>query len=461
MSSFAAGFACPAGSTPAMLRLAVRWRWRILLVVSAVLAGGLTWLLAPRPARRERLIEALWEEERATDPRPTHVTPPLPGSFGDLLEPHLAGLRESFDAYAHLGAPGRDAVARIFGGREPIQRLSPEILEDLAVHRRAMQGALVATHAQSARAPSSLRLFATLRPGNQAPEAMHAGRLAALDMLVLLDEGRTDEAAAECADALALGRDLSYPSVLGRMTGIAVNTMVSPACSRALSLASADTLERVRGQLLQIRRGTPRFARILQRERLFGQLSLVDPDPRMPESARLAIADRRDALETRYNRLRLRVFRETAWEPLEERMNAMLAAQRLDWPACLDKAVEPPPGRARWNPLLREWNSALLLGLLRRHRDGILKADAMICLASVSLVRARKGVLPRSAVSVCPPPEPEATCGEQAAPLRILSDAQGARIAVKLSDGTDYAIPIAKRPPLVVHRKKQRGKRAK
>jgi hypothetical protein len=439
----------------------VRWRWRIVFVVSAIVAATLTWLLAPRPARRERLIEAMWEEERATDLRPTHAATPLSNSFGELFEPHLAGLHESFNAYAQTGAAGRDRVARVFGGREPVAQLSPEILEDLALHRRAMQGALLATHARSALAPASLRLFATMRPGSQVPEALHAGRLAALDMLLLLDQGRNDEAAEECADALALGRDLSYPSVSGRTTGVTVTTMVSPACGRALSLASVEAIERVHGQLVRIRQGTPRFARILQREWLFGQLSLVDADPRMPESARIAVADVHETLlKTLYDRLRLRVFRETAWGPLQERMNAMLAAQRLDWPSCLDRTLKAAPGPAGWNPLLRDLGAGSFPVFLRRHRDGFLKVDAMLCLSSASLVRARTGVLPRNAAAICPPPEPEATCGEQSAPLRILSNAQGARVSVKLSDGSEYSLPFAKRPPAASHRAK-RAKRAK
>jgi hypothetical protein len=431
-----------------------------------MLAATLTWLLAPRRAHRERLIEAMWEEERATDLRPTHAAAPLPGSFGELLEPHLAGLHESFDAYSHLGAGGRDAVANVLGGRAPVAGLMPEILEDLALHRRAMQGALRATYAQSARAPASLRLFGTLRPTSQVPEAVHAGRLAALDLLILLDQGRNDEAAEECADAFALGRDLSYASAVGRNTGVTVTTLVSPACARALSLASAAALERVRGQLLRIRMGTPRFARILQRERLFGQLWLVDPDPRMPESARIAIADVHGT-PTRFDRLRLLAFRETAWAPVEDRMSAMLAAQRLDWPSCLDRTAEamraPTEWPARWNPLLATANPDSFPWLLRRHRDGFLKVDAMLCLASASLVRARKGVLPRNVAAVCPPPEPEATCGEQSAPLRILSNAQGARVSVKLSDGTEYSLPFTKRPPDAAHRTtgSKRGKRAR
>jgi hypothetical protein len=448
----------------------VRWRWRIVLFVSAMLAATLTWLLAPRPARRERLIEAMWEEERATDLRPTHAEPPLPGSFGELLEPHLAGLHESFDAYAHLGAGGRDAVANVLGGRAPVAGLMPELLEDLALHRRAMQDALRATHAQSARGPASLRLFGTMRPSSHVPEAVHAGRLAALDLLILLDQGRNDEAADECADALALGRDLSYTSAVGRNTGVTVTTLVSPACARALSLASAAALERVRGQLLRIRLATPRFARILQRERLFGQLALVDVDPRMPESGRIAIADRQGR-PARFDRLRLLAFRETAWAPLEDRMSAMIAAQRLDWPSCLDRTAEamrtPAGWPARWNPLLRvaDADADAFPWLLRRHRDGLLKVDAMLCLASASLVRARKGFLPRNVAAICPPPEPEATCGEQSAPLRILSNAQGARVSVKLSDGTEYSLPLTKRPPEPTHHRatgsKKRARRSR
>jgi hypothetical protein len=381
----------------------------------------------------------MWAEERATDPRPSHVSPPLPGTFGELLEPHMAGLAESYASYRQSGAVGMAQIARVSDGREPVAKLGPEPLHNLALHRRALEGALRATHAESARAPAALRLFSTMRHGDPFAHAMQAARLATLDILILLDQGRASDAATECADVLALGRDLSYPSVLGRMIGVTVNGIVAPACGRALSAASPEVLERTRPQLATIRAGTPRFAQILGREELFGQLWLSDVDPRMPESARTAVANYQELLKSSSYRLRNLVFRETAWAPFHAQMARYQDAQRLAWPDCAER-MDEVGRRFEWNPLARADGFGRLL---RRHRDSLLKLDVLICVASASLARARHSPLSNDAAALCPPPEAAATCGEQSAPLRIVADAQGSRVSVTLSDGSDYSVLLA------------------
>ena len=61
----------------------MRLRWKILIAIGACLALALAWLLVPRHAQREQLLEAAWAEERSLDPRPSHVAAPLPGTFGE------------------------------------------------------------------------------------------------------------------------------------------------------------------------------------------------------------------------------------------------------------------------------------------------------------------------------------------------------------------------------------------
>jgi len=417
----------------------VRLRGKIIVALAGAVAAALAWLLVPRRAQREQLIEAAWAEERAADMRPSHVAAPLPGSFGELLEPHLAALHESYATYKRLGPAGMNRVMRIYNGQDPIAQLGPDSSVDLVQHRAAMHGALKATHARSARAPPSLRLFAALRPGDPFTDVQQAARLAALDVLTLVDQGRADAAAYECADMLALGRDLSYPSVLGRMIGVAVTSVSSYACVRALSVASAGALEGVRAQLIAIRAGTPRFADVLQRERLFQQLLLADPDARLPEGARTLIADAHEQNGTFFDGLGRALLRANARDRLAARTAAFLDAQRLDWPACAEQ-MERATQRFEWNPMVRD----SFVPLLRRHRDGVLKIDALVCAASLSLARARTGALPRDAAPACPPIEPEAKCGEQGASLRILDEGEAPQVSVTLSDGSDYAVPLAR-----------------
>ena len=334
-------------------------------IAGAAVAVVLAWLLVPRRAQREELIEAAWVEERAADMRSTHVAVPLPRTFGELLEPSLAALHESYAAYKRSGPAAMNRVKRICNGQDPIAQLGPEMSVDLVQHRAAMHGALTATHARSARAPASLRLFAALRPDDAFADVQQAGRLAALDVLTLVDQGRAAEAAYECADMLALGRDLSYPSILGRMIGVAVTGASSYACGSALSLAPAGALEGVRAQLIAIRAGTPRFADLLRRERLFQQLWLADPDPRLPEGALTLIVRCACAEQERVRRPRTSaVARERAGPPgsadrcIPRCPTARLARLRRadgrgdaafrvepDGPGLIRPPAPPPPGR--------------------------------------------------------------------------------------------------------------------
>ena len=267
--------------------------------------------------------------------------------------------------------------------------------------------------------------------------------LATLDVLTLLEQGRTDEAIDECADALALGRDVSYPSVMGRMFGVGVTAVSAYACGRALSAAPAPAVERASAQLVAIRRGTPRFAGILQRERLFQQLWLADSDRGLPEGARVFIAGARNQNRGAFARLELTIFGPTAGERQAALMAALVEAQGFGWPDCVER-MEAVGARFQWNPVVGQPSG--FVGLLRRHRDGLLKLDALACAASVLLERARTGTLPRDAASVCPPIEPQATCAEQAAPIRILDDGEGPRVSVRLSGGSDFTVPLAREP---------------
>ena len=414
---------------------------KILALVAICVAAVLGFLLTPRMEQTKALVGAAWVEERQTDPRPSHVEAPIPGTFGELVEPHLAELHESLAAYKHVDDEERARARAIYQGEAPIGRLGRETAANLALHRRALLGVLRATHAAGARAPGSLRMFAALRPGDPFLDLQHAARLAALDVLTLVEEGHLDEAAEECSDALALGRDVSYSSALGRMVGVAMTDIVASACARSLPLADVDVLRKVHDRLVRIRAATPRFMLILERESLFFQLSLIEPDARLPESARIAVADIAALRTTSWARLRNRLFRETAWGPLHARMNAYMDAQRLDWPACIATMERTANAGLEWNPLVGDDQG--FSGILRKHREGLSKLDAVICVASVSLARARSGALPGDIASVCPPPEPLATCGETSVPFRLVTDGSSARLTWMLSpDGTESSLPV-------------------
>ena len=421
----------------------MRLRWKILIGFAASVAVALAWLLFPRPAQRKWLIEAAWAEERATDFRTSHVAAPLPATFGELLEPALPALHESRMAYLRRGAASMDRVRRIYSGKDPISQLDSEASADLALHHGAMQTALQATHAQFARPPASLRLFAFFGPDESFVDVQQAVKLAALDVLTVLDQGGADEAIEECVDALALGRDVSYPSVLGRVVGVAVTGISAHACGRALSAAPQATVERARMQLAAIRRATPRFADILRREHLFQQLLMADSDAGLPEGARVFIAGARAQNRGALPRLELALFGPIKREGLADLMAELLEAQALGWPDCANR-MEQAAARFQRKPIIGEPTG--FVSLLRRHRDALLKLDALACAASALTERARTGTLPRDVASTCPPIEPQATCGERSAPMLIVTGAEPPHVSVTLSDGSEFVVPLARMP---------------
>jgi hypothetical protein len=241
-------------------------------------------------------------------------------------------------------------------------------------------------------------LFAFFGPGEPFLDVQQAAWLAALDTVVLLARGQADAAAEECVDALALGRDVSFPSVMGRMFGAGIIHISTNACARALSGASAATVARVRAQLFAIRRGTPRFADILRRESLFQQLWIADSGSDLPEGARVFIAGRRNQRSSAFESLEMALFGASAFDGLAARMAAFLDAQRLEWPACADR-MEQVIRRFEWNPIVGR--SSAFISLLRRHRNAILELDAVACAASIALEQARTGVPPRETGSTC------------------------------------------------------------
>jgi hypothetical protein len=418
----------------------MRLRSHVLVACAACVAGALAWLLVPRPAQRQWVLEAAWAEERSTDPRPTHVADPLPGTFGELLEPHLAALHDSFVAFKALSAGSRDELMRIYNGKASSNQLGPVALRDLQLRREAMRGVLRATHATFARPPTAFRLFYTWRPDAPFLDLQHASRLAAIDILMLLDQGRVHEAVEECVDVLALGRDVSYPSVLGRMIAVSMLGIVSHACGRALTTAPLHVVEGVPAQLAVIRTATPRFSDILARERLFGLLVWADADDRLPEGARTLMADAAAQHASVTERLKRVFFRATAQEGVATRSADYMAAQRLDWPACIAR-TDAIDRRFEWNPLLT--TEFGFTPLLRRHRDGLVKLDALACAALVSIARARTGTMPQDLAATCPPIQPEAKCGEQSTTLRIALDGISPRVSVTLSDGSEFAVPLS------------------
>jgi hypothetical protein len=402
---------------------------RLLLgfAILCALAACAAFLFWPRTGAHQQLFDDILAEQRSADARPAHV-PPLPGSFGDLLAPHLAALHESHAAYQKLSDESRKTVARIYNGEAEIGTLPPAMAAHVERYRPAFEGALRASHAETGRAPKQKRIYHNEDREPPWGDLQHAALLAVLDVLVKASQGRADEAAAECADILAFARDVSYPSLIGRLDGVAMTGLAAPACARALSEASPAAAAKTGQALKVIHAGTPRFSVILEREsiyirlRVFSLGSFQDEDRLLPgEALYLVTMMRQEHIPESMDALR-----ETAWGPLAAAKRDELLAQSLPWSQCAERMESIRAERFGRNLLLR--SDAGLALYLRRHRDGLLKLDALAGLAAH-----RAGL-------EWQPSEPHATCGEQSAPLRVL----GETVEVTLSDGKPYALPVAR-----------------
>ncbi|QSQ20338.1 hypothetical protein JY651_34500 [Pyxidicoccus parkwayensis] len=273
----------------------------VLLVILASLGGVAYVTLRTRPLaeRLARDVEAL---AQARYPRPSHVTPALPGTFGEHLAPLMDELLRVSDArlLPLMELSAESPCSDAFEGRETLSAMPARCREPLETDRELLLTALEATHAESGGLPEVMRAMASPPLPNE-PSAYSAMnfllRLAALETQLRVEQGRAAEAVDTCLDALALSRELMLGGGLeGHMVGaIGYNFMYRP-CAAALDAAPQERKRTAAAQLSRLAEGFVPLSRSLREEAVkvqltkFGTLLPAELLAGLPESARTRVS---------------------------------------------------------------------------------------------------------------------------------------------------------------------------
>lgn len=267
-------------ATRAMMRTS---RTALITFTMAALAG-VGWLISiflRSGVLEHQLVDAIAEISHERLPRPTHVSHVTPGTFGDVLTPHMATLIATYRKLRDAPEVSSGLVRAVLWRSRALEDLPPAWWQALDDSRRSLNGALSASHAAYAQAPEGLRILNDVNhPFYEEGHISFAymATLTAVDILQSLGTGQVDAAVDECVDAFAFGRDLAYNGLTGQLAGALIQGMVFPACAAALDRVPAHEKERAAQQLGVIRDATPTMSWIMRQERtaqaarLFGGL---------------------------------------------------------------------------------------------------------------------------------------------------------------------------------------------
>ncbi len=248
------------------------------LVVILSGLGALAHLTLRTTDLAERLVREANALERATYPRPAHVSSPSPGTFGQAVGPLMDDVLRALDTRpALVGAVARECEHVSIGNVEP-HSTRADCLGVLERERALMNRVLAATHAASGGLPTGLGIPSDpAHPHeNKGLEALlHVVRLAALETRLQLLAGKTEAAVDTCVDALALGREMTLGAgTKGRMKASHAYQLLYPPCAAALGAAPAARKRLAAAQLVTLREGMPRLSQSLREDAVAAQLPL-------------------------------------------------------------------------------------------------------------------------------------------------------------------------------------------
>lgn len=250
----------------------------VFVVILASLGGTAYVLLRTRPLA-ERLVAEANALARTKYPRPSHVTPALPGTFGEHLEPLMG---ELLGLYRARGEPFRSRdlpgfpCSGVIEGREPVSALPSACREELEKGREWVARVLAATHAEAGGVPEWMRNESPPPPHSEPDRQvlLYVVRRAALETRLLLAEGRAAEAVDMCLDALALSRELALDGEdPGQSASSAGMMLAYHPCAEALDVAPLERKREAAGQLSRLAEGFPPFSRVMKQASVRSQLT--------------------------------------------------------------------------------------------------------------------------------------------------------------------------------------------
>lgn len=249
------------------------------VIVAAL--GAVGYLALRTGPLAERLVREAQVLARAGYVRPSHVTPALPGSFAEHLEPLMVEVLR-----ASGPQPRGEALAPCLSEAEgsPLPAPCREALEE---GRALMQQVLRATRAESGGLPewlgalahpshaSARGLSARLEGGEGLHGLRHLAWLAALETRLLVARGQRVEAVDLCLDVLALGRELAAGTALeGQGLAADIYDAAWRPCAEALDAAPVERKRAAAAQLARLGEHFPPLSQALKEQSASLQLTL-------------------------------------------------------------------------------------------------------------------------------------------------------------------------------------------
>lgn len=381
------------GGRPARWLRSATWLATGALVVLVGVVGWRTSTAGPAGALRRDLQARV----AARFPRPPHVQPSEPGTFGE----RAAG---AWDALAALEAASADVEAcrAIRDGERPFEGLTASCRRELDAAAAPLAALLAATHAAEAGPPPGLGTLDPLTPAAR-PRGWstlpYGGKLGALRIRQLLSSGEVAGAARICADLQALARDASWGTGLaGRLPALAVEEVALRPCAAVLDLAPAGAKRALAEALARVEEGTPAFPAVLAEYALGARTQAFAPYLGAPDALPGRAAEwARENAPARAADWRFTLALGDAWRRIDGRLAAAVEAAGLPMPTRADRLDLLAAGERPWlNP-----RAAYALPQLGRAARSDARARAQLHLlrgaAAADLFRAGQGRWPSAA----------------------------------------------------------------
>ncbi|MCY1016979.1 hypothetical protein [Pyxidicoccus sp. MSG2] len=378
----------------------------VLAIILASL-GGVAYVTLRTGPLAERLVRDVEAMARTRYPRPSHVTPAVPGTFAQHLDPLMGEVlrlyRERSVAFQSV-APAFPCRA-VIEGREPVSALPTPCQEEWKKGRELVARVLAATHAEEGGLPEGMGdLASPTHPyaDTGMPALLHVIQLAALETRLLLAEGQAEKAVDTCLDTLALSRELTLGGgLIGQMTSATGQGLLYRPCAAALDAAPMERKRSAVAQLSRLAEGQLPFSQMLKQESvvmqlmLFGELMPAELLAALPEGAREAATKPpalsmalEDSLTTRF-----------MWRKVVEGFDALIAVADRE-PAARRRAFETFDAQSASALFPVDGPSGVNYSEYAERVDlARLQHDALISLVEADLKRTEEGRWPERVTS--------------------------------------------------------------
>ncbi|AGC42295.1 hypothetical protein MYSTI_00946 [Myxococcus stipitatus DSM 14675] len=261
------------------------------LIIGAV---GLAFVSLRTGPLEERLVREVQALTGTRYTRPSHVSPPVPGTFARRMEPLLDPVLRLYQDRPKTGgapdSPQGQPCRDVADGKLPVTSLPSGCEEALERARPLMAQVLEATHAEVGGLPEGMGSLAPLTPAraNGKFALMYVVHLAALETRMKLSRAEASAALDTCLDALALSRELELGGGMeGQLLAATGHGVLYRPCADALDAAPLERKRRALSQLARLAEGFAPFSQTLRQESVL--LQLVHFGDQLSEEAQAAL----------------------------------------------------------------------------------------------------------------------------------------------------------------------------